>query len=748
MVIKNKSVKLVNKQTQMKKIKTNNPVVNNHIDNKDEMLLGQVDYVGVSKVEGWICDPSDLKKRLKLIAMIKGREIVSAVANIYREDLENATIGDGRYGFTLEISSSLLKQHTIEIVEAESLQVIKYGYIDKTVKIGNDSGSELPAMLIDLSDLFFYIEHHDNLSGIQRVQVETITAIINNALLPTANIKLVIYSELEQDFYEISHSFFEGLISDLKQNPSNRNFKREPDKLLHLEKYYQSLKLNIATIDSKNIFLIMLGAGWSFPSYFVGVRKLKKMGVRFISILYDLIPIKLPQFCQKGTAEVFKIFIKKLIRNSDCVLGISEHTVLDISQYSTQNKLKLPPVSLFKIGQSSNTKNSIFKQSACPVQGDFVLFVSTIEGRKNHQSALDIWKQLFLERGSKIPSLVFVGRLGWRVEALVEELYACNFLDGKVVILSEVSDFALTSLYENCLLTIYPSLYEGWGLPVTESLSFGKICLCSDRTSLPEAGKDFAIYYDIEDVNDGLIKVKRILDDASYKNSIELKIKNEYIPVSWTESAQSLIDAMEIVTNQTNSLELLPEMDKGEYSFSAISYQTDDSIQGQKVARHLTGLARPKLTNQRLTIENYILGEECLADGKWFPAENNVRWLGVEGASLNFTIKNQSLNHLLTFLIDLPYFIKEVSLETKHWSRLINTWTIINSSVLIQLQSAQYSTSNEVEIEFIIKEIIYNEGTRDSRGLSIGLKRLSIIPADSLEDRLILLEKFLFQNEG
>jgi glycosyltransferase involved in cell wall biosynthesis len=746
----NKIVNLNKKKVTSKK---NNVEVNDvrkiKVNNiEGEEFFGQVDYVGSDRIEGWLCRPLDLKDRLKVSILLDGREIVSGVANSFRNDLAEAKIGDGRYGFKLEVSSNILKNNSLKVVEAETLQVIKNGYVDKKISSKTKITSELPVLLIDLSDLFEYIENHDNLTGIQRVQVETITAIIYNAILPSDNVKFVIFEQSLSHFHEVQKSFLEDLLDDIKKNIVDRKFKRQSDNKIHLLNYYTPRNLDMAVCQSGRACLVMLGAGWIFQEYFIAVRLLKNLGVKFISVLYDLIPIKFPNICDRGTAEVFKIFLRKLTRNSDIVIGISQHTLLDYSEYCSINNLSRPRTSIFRIGQSENLVNSISQEDLCPVQGDFVLFVSTIEGRKNHQSALDIWKRLFAERGSQIPTLVFVGRLGWRVENLVEELHALNFLEGKVVILSDVSDVQLASLYTNCLFTVYPSLYEGWGLPVTESLSFGKVCLCSDRSSLPEAGNGFAVYYNVEDLNDGLQKVDRLLDDEVYRGGLEDKIKNEYVPISWSETAESLIVAAENILNAPSPLRSIPVIAPGEYSFCAISYQTDNLIQGQEVSRHFNDLFRPRLTNKKLTIDSYILAEECIGSGGWRQPDLNQRWLGTEGGILKFSINDNSINHILIFDITLPTFISSVVVETKHRGRLIDVWSLQSAENLLQLYSQSYTGSSDIEIEFSINSLVYKDAEIDSRKLSIGFRRLCVLDASSLEDRIIFLEKNLFNNKS
>jgi len=115
-------------------------------------------------------------------------------------------------------------------------------------------------------------------------------------------------------------------------------------------------------------------------------------------------------------------------------------------------------------------------------------------------------------------------------------------LKRKVLILSMVSDHDLMELYRRCLFTVFPSSYEGWGLPVTESLSFGKVPLIAAVSSLPEAGGDYAEYFDLHSEQDMLSKVERLTDDADYRTGREAKIKESFRPRSWTDIADEIVD--------------------------------------------------------------------------------------------------------------------------------------------------------------------------------------------------------------
>jgi hypothetical protein len=141
---------------------------------------------------------------------------------------------------------------------------------------------------------------------------------------------------------------------------------------------------------------------------------------------------------------------------------------------------------------------------------------------------------------------------------------ASDALKKNIKLLSKVSDSELDALYRNCLFTIYPSKYEGWGLPVTESLCYGKIPVVSKVSSLPEAGGEFAEYFDVRSESEFRRAAERLIDDVPYRESRESKIKREFRPRSWQEVASGIVDHIE------KNPRSLPALVAGSASASAI----------------------------------------------------------------------------------------------------------------------------------------------------------------------------------
>ncbi len=712
-----------------------------HIEFPVEDIQGQIDIARSGVIEGWLWDVGKPGNQRIVAAMYNGRIISETKADVMRNDLKDAQIGDGRHGFYLNVPKRISGGGKLEIIDKETGGAL----IGSPVMIDNSEAippkEDQPLLMVDLSDMIFYLEHHDHLSGIQRVQANVFNAILEHALYPLNRLRVIYYKEEHQTFYEIPIEFIEQLIEDTRKEVEARHFKRWPDGRYHLEEQAQVKTFSLTEDDADNSVLLMLGAAWVFLSYFYAIRKLKRRGVKFVPLLHDLIPIVMPTMCDKGTAEVFKIFLQRVIRNADHVLTVSEYTRKDLISYCETQGIVCPTSSVSQNGQSLGVVSK--RRELPPVQGEYVLFVSTIEGRKNHQMALQIWEALMKESGDDVPSLVFVGRLGWRVESLVEELHEKNFLNQKVVILSDISDGTLAALYENCLFTIYPSLYEGWGLPVGESLAFGKVCLASNATSIPEAGGKLVVYFDPKDLSGATNQARKLIDNHVWRKTLENKIKTKFRPILWHDTAKKIISGI-IQASRKPAKPSAPLISVGEYSFSRISYLESNIVHGDEVTRHLLNFSEPHLTYRNLTLHHYIAAEECLADGIWFNPEDFGRWGHKDGNSLIFETTDSLKEYLAILEVHLPPTFLPAKIETSCMGRIVSTHRITEFKSILRLETIKFLVDGQIRISIQMKNPSTDHLEDEPRQLGVGISRLALIEANSIPQRLEIIERQLY----
>jgi glycosyltransferase involved in cell wall biosynthesis len=173
----------------------------------------------------------------------------------------------------------------------------------------------------------------------------------------------------------------------------------------------------------------------------------------------------------------------------------------------------------------------------------YVLCVGTIESRKNVWRLATAWDRLSRMEGISLPKLVFAGRPGYMKHDLDALLAATGRIRGWVDIIETPSDAELIHLYRNCLFLAMPSLYEGWGLPVGEALSYGKTAVVSNTSSLPEVGGDLVEYCDPTSIDSIAAACLRLVTDPAHRESLEARIALTRLR-SWDDVAADLVKAI------------------------------------------------------------------------------------------------------------------------------------------------------------------------------------------------------------
>jgi glycosyltransferase involved in cell wall biosynthesis len=298
--------------------------------------------------------------------------------------------------------------------------------------------------------------------------------------------------------------------------------------------------------------VVSLGAPWGIPCYMDHIARAKeRYGVKFAILIHDLIPLEHESFVEPWHVVRFRDWLSTAIANANIVLTMSMYSRSALIAAAADRQWSLPAIEALQPGtimsrQPETPDRTAPDWTAAKFPERFVLFVSTIEIRKNHQFLVRVWRRLLQRHGAEaVPDLIFAGQLGWKVDGLLTELEAGNYLDGKIQLRRNLSDAALRQAYSSCQFTIFPSLCEGWGLPVAESLVQGKICVASNRTSIPEVGGDFVDYFDPTDENDALAKIERLLFEPGYLQKRETRLRNEYSPPTWANCVLSFMAALD-----------------------------------------------------------------------------------------------------------------------------------------------------------------------------------------------------------
>jgi glycosyltransferase involved in cell wall biosynthesis len=293
----------------------------------------------------------------------------------------------------------------------------------------------------------------------------------------------------------------------------------------------------------KGDIVVSLGASWGVPSYMQHIAAAKRRyGIKYAFLIHDLIPLEHPAFVEKQHVAQFRAWLAEALPNADVVLTVSQYSRGALLALAGAAGWRLPRVAAVAPGSAFSDRPVAGGSVTMQFPERFVLFVSTIEIRKNHRLLVKVWRRLIERHGAAaVPVLIFVGQIGWLVDDLMAELAASNFLSGKIEHRRGLSDADLHEAYRSCLFTVFPSLCEGWGLPVAESLAQGKFCVASNRTSIPEVGGDLVDYFDPANEDDALAKIERTLFEPGYLAARAARLKAEYRPRSWTECVHALI---------------------------------------------------------------------------------------------------------------------------------------------------------------------------------------------------------------
>ncbi len=312
-----------------------------------------------------------------------------------------------------------------------------------------------------------------------------------------------------------------------------------------------------AVIPQPGDVFLALGASWQggyYPSLVDGLKQ--RFGMRFAFMVYDLIPILWPEFVMARIREPYQAWLTPMLRAADIVFTISDTTTTDVLEFANQAGIAVPQTRIVPIGVTFPDR--AIRPTLLPKP--YVLIVSTIEIRKNHALIFKVWRRLMAELPlEQVPTLVFAGRIGWQTADLLAQIENTNHLDGLLRVIEAPNDHDLAALYQNCLFTVFPSFYEGWGLPVTESLSFGKTVAAARRASIPEAGGMFCDYFDPDNLHDAYRVIARLITDPAHRARLESLITREFRPPSWADSAAAITASLGFDTPAVRSDLLVAE---------------------------------------------------------------------------------------------------------------------------------------------------------------------------------------------
>jgi len=309
---------------------------------------------------------------------------------------------------------------------------------------------------------------------------------------------------------------------------------------------------------------VSMGLDWD-AAWYQQLHDIKrKYGIKIVTCCYDLIPVLFPQYCVGDVAEKFTSYFVDLAHGSDLILCISKQTQKDLRQLLDDTGAPDTDTAVFPLGDNVPVATEPPSDELRRItERPFILFVSTIERRKNHQLLYKAYHLLCAQgHADVIPNLVFVGMGGWGVGDLLMDINLDPLTKGKIFQFTHITDSALRYLYEQCEYFVYPSLYEGWGLPVGEALSLGKAVLASDQGSLPEVGGDLVTYLDAWNPRPWAEAILELSLHPEKVAAMAAGVRECYRPRTWKDAAVVVgAQLAKLAQNTTTPLTLLPGYD-------------------------------------------------------------------------------------------------------------------------------------------------------------------------------------------
>ncbi len=269
-------------------------------------------------------------------------------------------------------------------------------------------------------------------------------------------------------------------------------------------------------------------------------------GLKIALFCHDLAPIVLPHLYTERARSSFSWCLEALAR-ADLVICNSLFTQSELQRLANSQQLTINSQVVQLDATISHAKNPGNVAIEFLINRRYVLVVSSINDRKNHDLLLNLWASYDNDSDIRDVCLVVVGTKGWGAEKVMRKLKLDGRLANRVFHLPDVSDASLDWLYRHCMFTVYPSLYEGWGLPISESLAYEKVCVASSTTSMPEASHGLAVHIDPLDFMSWKEALRKLMTEENYRQSLEQNIKLYFVRQTWPSIAKAIVDCTNLI---------------------------------------------------------------------------------------------------------------------------------------------------------------------------------------------------------
>lgn len=290
--------------------------------------------------------------------------------------------------------------------------------------------------------------------------------------------------------------------------------------------------------------LVMPDAYWTCRNIWPAVRRAREMGAFIVFIVYDLIPITHPQFVGEKGRLRFTEYMRHVARHSDLIVTISQTVCEQVKEYLPELMLgenHCRDIRSFTLGAefcdaAGAIRPQLKQVFSSNVRDNPYLTVSAFDPRKNHEYLLDAFTELWKTHPDE--KLCLVGRVGPRCEKLIERIRQHPQWGVNLLTFHDLADAELQFCYRHAKGVIFPSIVEGFGLPIVESLWHRQTTFASDTPIHREVGGECCRYFDLNDPR----SLVHLLVACDASGQQQMPGNSQQLPLTWTQSFDSLRD--------------------------------------------------------------------------------------------------------------------------------------------------------------------------------------------------------------
>ena len=267
---------------------------------------------------------------------------------------------------------------------------------------------------------------------------------------------------------------------------------------------------------------------------------------KVVATIYDMSPVIFPQFHTSENRNTFGRKLQHIRQHADVLIAISESTKRDIIEHLGFPETRIHvayggvDANFVPLADQAALRSTLAKYGLR--EPGYILHVGTLEPRKNLVRLIEAYAQVRQRCGDATPPLVLVGQNGWD-SADIFTAVARHKLSDHVQIVGFVADADLPVIYNGATIFAYPSLYEGFGIPVLEAMACGVPVLTSTVSSLPEIVGDTGLLVEATDTQAIAAGLQQLVEDAELRRDLSVRGAVRATRFTWQETALATLNA-------------------------------------------------------------------------------------------------------------------------------------------------------------------------------------------------------------